>query len=192
MLLRVAAETDAAERDLKAMVKRLREFREAADLNEHINLGVLSIAFSVTTDAMKEIGRPFFLPGDRLPDDAQFIVAFAFLVAMALYGPLKAEGYQLEFADACVGVAHMFVTMHDHEIRAQLYERSASLFQYVIHSETPKSRGWRESLEKLVYLYIVERNSADQKIKAERFPALFGSMLKTFLSAAERASDSAR
>jgi hypothetical protein len=190
MLLRATADTDAAEIQLHAMIPRMKQGREPSDLDEWIKSSTHSFAFHVTATAMDNIGRGMLLPGDAVRDDERVVVAFAFFVVLALFGPLRKEGYELNFRDTCLGVTHLFVMMHGQNERIKLYEQSADLFGRVAKSDLPNVKDWRESLEKLVYVFVIQWSSTDLKLKQMKFPSLFGSMLSNFLKVIEPADTS--
>jgi hypothetical protein len=185
MLLRAAADTDAAEKQLHAMIPLMKRGREPSDLDEWIESSTQSFAFHVTATAMDNIGRRMLLPGDPVPDNERAVVAFSFSVVLALFEPLKKEGYELNFRDTCAGVTHLFAMMHEKNEQFKLYEQSAALFGQVAKSDLPNVKDWREGLEKLVYIFVIQWSSTDVKVKQMKFPSLFGSMLRSFLKVIE-------
>lgn len=183
MLLRAAAAADALDKNLKLMGRKLKSPEEPKDLNDMIKDAACSAAFHITTDAMTSIKRGMFMPFEPLPEDASRVLAFSFFVVMGLIGPLKHEGYELPFRETCVETLHCIVPLHQSDEKSKLYEQSAEMFRYIIKNGPPNVVEWRNSLENLVYYYILQRTTENEHLKNREFTPLFGSMLNTLLKA---------
>ncbi len=79
--------------------------------------------------------------------------------------------------------SNLFVLVHRPDEKFELYKQSADAFRYIVKNATPNVDEWRESLEKLVYYYVIQWTTEDANLKSRKFPPFFGSLLNSLLKA---------
>jgi hypothetical protein len=185
LLLRAAHLSDEAVRDLRKMVGQTPPLAALPTLDAKIRSAVSVVACQIVADA-KEVatGQSIYMPGGKLPKDAQLVAAFGFLVIAAIARPVREEGCELDNREICADLINSMFMMHTLEERTEVYRQAASIVVEVSKVDLPNVREWTDNLFQLVGGYICQFTSADVRLTQTKFSPLFGSMLKTFLSSA--------
>jgi hypothetical protein len=183
MLLRAAEVNDDNEKWLNSLGRKSHK-EKPTTLAKEIQSAVLIDALRITTDAQEAIGLKWnpFLPGDPLSPHTNLVATFALFVIFNIVGQLRKEGHN-DPDDSTLFprlVDALFLTGSTDE-KTNIYKLSLHTFNQVLRSDAPNVREWVKSLSDLVVLYLI----GDEKLKQRGFPFLFGSMLKSLLSAAE-------
>jgi hypothetical protein len=67
------------------------------------------------------------------------------------------------------------------EEKTAIFKFASETYNGLLRSDAPNVREWRTSLLDLVFLYLID----DKTLKQRGFPVLFGSMMKSLISAEE-------
>lgn len=185
LLLRAAQVTSENVKRLKAELGRLRPIDEPSDLNGQIDSAACVVALGILADALDDVGRYWPLPGDPLPRDMHVIVAFGYWVVVGIFGPLSEEGYDLDFKIVAAGLVNSLFMMHSPEETARQHRLAGEVFHQIAGADAVNVRQWRENVQKLVRLYLIQFTSDDPTIQGRDFRPLFASSLKSVLSAVE-------
>lgn len=149
---------------------------------EEIQTAVVIDALRVTEDAQAAISLKWkpFLPGDPRPPHTNSVVTFGFFVTLHILGHVRKEGHSHPDDGTLFPrvVDGLFVMGTDAE-KADIFRSAFQTYDQILRSNVPNVREWRESLLNLVFLYLKD----DEKIKQRGFPAFFGSLLNSLISA---------
>lgn len=131
-------------------------------------------SFEITLQAMKAAGRDHYLPGFEIPHDAPAVVAFLMVVGSDLRKIVQEEGHSTT-QEPIISAAGLLFVIHPDQEKIAVIKKGAELFDGLV----------RENLDKLVRLYVMHLLGENDKLRAEQFENLFGSMLQTILKAVE-------
>lgn len=174
-----------AAQDKDAYDKYAKEGLTPALINAAVGTAVLDIAL-IAMKATESVGDTISLSvlnnrGDPLPYTAPRVLAFADLVTTEILTILSNEGYPLAFKNfPKTGTVDQLFCMRTAAEKTKLNQDAGKIALQVLQTE--KTKEWRGNLRILVYGYLMQFTTADDKLKAEDFQSLFGSMLKSFLS----------
>ena len=187
LLLRASQYGDEAEHDLKEMFGSLKPIAEAKTLDEFAASCAVMIAFTITSEAMKSIGRDrTFMPYDPVPKDALMVVAFSLFVLVGIHGKLKAEGFQLDFTKLALDTACLFFMYHPVQERVKNVMEAQKIFKDVAaKADAGNVREWHDNLMQLIPMYVLQWTTESAELKKLDFIPLFGSMLSGLLKAVE-------
>lgn len=186
LLSRSSQYQDEAEQHLKKMVGRIKPIAQDKTFNEFAASCAVTIAYHITTEAMKNIGRdPAFLPYTPVPTHAPMVVAYSLFVLAGVRGQLQAEGIELDFREMAVDTANLFFMAHPDAERAKNAMEGIKAFQSVTKADVDNVKVWHDNLMQLIPMYVLQWTTENQELKKHDFIPLFGSMLSSLLKTVE-------
>lgn len=186
LLLKAARLTDQTDRELRDIVGKTKPLPELPTLEAKINSAAYVVNLSMVTEAQQAAtGKFVHLPNDPIPADVPFVIAFGFLLQAPIAAMLKQENHELLGREAAMALVNNMFLMHTIEERVGVLQKASAIFSSFAKTDAPNVREYVADIEKLVLGYVFEAVNDAPAVKNADFPKLFGSMLKTFLSARE-------
>ena len=186
LLLSFCEHHEEVKAQLTKMLGRIRPVSEPDSLAEFAETAAILEAHRIGTEAMKRVGREaVFLPHAAVPNYAPLMVAYTLFVLAEIRGHMHDEQIDFDFRGAAAQTANLFFVFHSDEARTKNVLEGLKAFDYVVGVGGDKLQTWAENLGKLVRVFVLQRTMEPKILEKHDLMALFGSMLSTFLAAAE-------
>ena len=134
-------------------------------------------------DACTNIGKSTLdAKFDRLPKGLHITVMFGMCLVMGIAFLLREEGHTVDQQKVALHTVGALLLIRSAEEKLEQYELA-----HILLMKFAKAGGkfteWQNNLTKLVSMYLLASN--DKRLQKHDYPALFGCMLKTLISAVE-------
>jgi len=134
-------------------------------------------------DACDNIGQSILnAQFDEVPKGFHIIVMFGLCLVMSVYFLLKEEGPTIDAKELGQSMVGALIIMRSYEDKQEQYKLANTLLKRFI-AAGPKTNEWQNNLNQLVSMYLL--SSQNENLSKHNYPSLFGSMLKTIISAVE-------
>ena len=107
---------------------------------------------------------------------------FGMCLAMGIASLLREEGHTVNPQKIGLNMVDALLLMRPAEEQSEQYQLAHALLMKFVKAGG-KFTEWQNNLNKLVIMYLLSSN--DKKYQRHNYPVLFGSMLKTIISAVE-------
>lgn len=185
LITRASHYQDDAKKDLNYMIGEIRPIEKDRNLDEFVSSSAVSIAYIVTIEALESINKPSaFMPKSDTPKYAPLVVAYSLLILSNIHEHLLAEGIKLNIKETAVDTASLFFLYHTEKEKSENIIKGIKTFQALVNEDSANVIDWRDSIKKLIPLYVHQWTTKDTELKNHDFIPLFGSMLSTLLAAA--------
>ncbi len=148
------------------------------------------VALKIVSDAMGEaLGKKdahsvkCAMPGEKFPPYVHLLSAFAFCVVSVIAFSLHSEGSRPKFDTATpfAGVIDSLFLLRCVDEKKQIVRDGIKSYKFLANCREQNVADWFQHLSRLVNLYLLD----DESLKAIGFSRMFGSSLKSLLSASD-------
>jgi hypothetical protein len=189
-LLLIAAQENA---ESKAWLSSLGMETRGLDLEKleaQINSALGLVALKIVSDAMGEaLGKKdahfvkCAMPGEKFPPYVHLLSAFAFCIVSIIACFLHSEGSRPKFdtEKPFSGLIGPLFLLRSVDEKKQIFQNGMKSYKFLANCREQNIEDWFQHLSRLVNLYLLD----DESLKAIGFSRMFGSSLKSLLSASD-------
>jgi hypothetical protein len=178
-----------AEREMRSDAGWIkRTFRKyvpqpSPDFNNRLNSAAGVVVQMLLHDASAKSGISIVdVQFDDIPKGFHIVVLFGLCLTMSVGFLLREEGQTIDQKAVALNMVGALLIMRRPEQRTEQHQLA-----HILLMKFAKAGGkfteWQNGLNQLVGMYLLA--SVDEKLQKHDYPALFGSMLKTLISAVE-------
>lgn len=153
------------------------------DSSDELNTAASIVVTQVVQEACDNAGvKTLNAQFDATPANFHVVSMFGMCIVISLAFLLRKEGSEIDIQRTSVGMVDALLVMRNEEDKTQQYQLAHTLLNKFINAGG-KATEWQNNLTDIVCMYLLSVN--DPKLRKHDYPSLFGSMLKTILSAFE-------
>ncbi len=153
------------------------------DFNSRLNSAAGVVVQMIIHDACNNIGKPTLdAQFGEIPKGFHIIVTFGMCLVMSIAFLCKEEGNTIDIKTGCGNLVGALLLMRSPEEKIEQYQLGHALLMKGVKAGGSFTE-WQNDLDQLLRIYVLASN--DNKFKEYNYPSLFGSMLKTLISAVE-------
>jgi len=153
------------------------------DLNSRLNSAAGVVVQIILHSACDNIGKPTLAAQfDEIPKGFHIIATFGLCLVMGLNFLLSKEGHTLDLRVRGLSMINALLLMRSPQEKYEQYQLGHALLMKGVKAGGNFTK-WQNDLNQLLYMYLLE--SKDDNPQKYDFSSLFGSMLKTLISAVE-------
>jgi hypothetical protein len=176
---RVQSDADWITRTLRKLVPR----PSPPDFNSRLNSAAGVVVQILLQDASAKSGTSILdAQFDDIPKGFHIVALFGLCLVMAVSFLLREEGQTIDQKAVGLNMVGALLLMRSPEQQVEQYQLA-----HILLMKFAKAGGkfteWQNNLNQLVSMYLLA--SVDERLQKHDYPALFGSMLKTLISAVE-------
>lgn len=148
-------------------------------LNSALAVVVTKVVFEACESAgVSTLGAQF----DEIPANFHVVSMFGMSIVVGLVPRLGVEASEIDVRDASICIVDAVMLIRNEAEKREQYQLAYALLKKFLNAG-PKATEWHNQLSDLVCMYLL--SESDPTLRKHNYPSLFGSMLKTILSAFE-------
>jgi hypothetical protein len=152
------------------------------DFNKRLNSAAGVVVQMLLQDASAKSGVSILdAQFDDIPKGFHIVVMFGLFLVMGIGVLLHEEGQTIDQKAVALDMVGALLVMRSREQQFEQYQLAHTLLMKFV--KVGGSAEWLSNLNQLISMYLLA--SVDQRPQKHDYPALFGSMLKTLISAVE-------
>jgi hypothetical protein len=182
-LLRIAERQTQSDADWVKRTLRKIAPRPSPDFNERLHSAAGVVVQMLLHDASAKSGTSILdAQFDDIPKGFHIVVLFGLCLVIAVVVLLRKEGQTIDQKAVGLGMVGALLFMRSRKQQIEQYDLAHILLMKFVKAGG-KFTEWQNDLIRLVRMYLLA--SVDERLQKYDYPALFGSMLKTLISAVE-------
>jgi len=153
------------------------------DAEDKLNSAISVVVTQVVLEACDSVGiNTLNAQLDAIPANFHVVSMFGMCLVISIAFLLRKEGSEIDVKSTSVGIVGALLVIRNEKDKIEQYQLAHILLQKFTNAGG-KATEWQNNLTDIVCMYLLSVN--DPTLRKHDYPSLFGSMLKTILSAFE-------
>jgi len=177
--------SEEARAEMESAVGKVRPRAEVPTLDDAIRSAISVVTGELMSKVMKRQGYEMAMPGFELPHGYPVLIAFGVFILTELCEKVREEGRSVDANINAAEWINSFLVLQNGDVKKEIYLESMRHFNGLVAATEDGVKGWRENMLQLLNFYCLELQHTKAPSGDIDLVEVFGSMLKSLMSAVE-------